>query len=1179
MAGTPTRVNSEYSGRNRLLIGLASQSNPGPTDRQRLRLGAHMRKRLGLLASGLTVTMAVLLAHFAGPLSGDSSTRPDLVTAPPPVKRTEATYGRIALGFEANRGQADTRVEFLSRGHGYSVFLSDGEATVLLQRAGHLSVPSPPNSQTPGTSNPIQTTVLTFKLIGSKSGIHGIATDELPGKSNYFYGNDPKQWIVDIPQFGRIRYPNAYSGIDIVYYGTQQQLESDFVVNPGSSPETITLAVEGAEKLELSAEGDLLLLTVGEVIHLHKPSIYQDDDHGRKQIAGGFRILGANLFGFEVSSYNAKLPLVIDPVLGYSTYLGGIGTDVATAVAVDASGNAYVAGATACCVPTTPGAFETTPDHNGAGFITKFSPSGSSLIYSTYLYTSYIRAIAVDAAGNVYSTGSAANGFPVTPGAFQSSAAGNVAFAAKLNPAGDALVYGTLLGPPDQIGIFAETTYGKGIAVDGAGNAYVTGSTLAPNFPTTPGAFDLTCGTDGNCNPDALGNPFQDGFVSKISPSGSSLVYSSYLGGSGDDLGASVAVDASGNAYVAGATVSLDFPVTSGAFQTTPSAGVDAFVTKLNASGTALAYSTFLAGNGDDWGNAIAIDAGRNAYVAGSTNAADFPTTPGSFQPFLSGSDGGPDAFVTKLNPTGATLVYSTYLGGSGADWAFGLVLDSTRNAYVVGSTNSLDLPLQAPFQAYCLTCPNFDTSFVAELNTSGSSLVYSSYLGGGHSNGADDEGAAIAVDPLGNAYVVGMTDSFDFPVVDPFQSTMVGPDFNSDAFLAKIGPGNADNVFLYPPVRTFADQPVNSTSAPMSIDVRNMGSVELTVSSIAVTGDFSETNDCGSGVAAGGICNVNVSFAPTGAGTRTGLMILTDSAPGSPHSVALTGVGIIAPLLSLSSFSLDFGNQNVGTSSSAQTETLSNVGSAILNISSIFVPPPFQLASTTCGNSIAPGQSCALAVTFSPLQTGLFFGQLVVTDDDAIGPHVVTLTGTGTAGAPPDFALSVTPPSSMIVAGATATYTLTLTPSGGFDQNIALTCSGAPASSSCTVSPSTVNLDGINASTADVSISTTSRSDALASGTLPQPPVGPFLWTSGILPLMWLMAWRKPLRLPSHAQIGMAVGVLALLLVLNTACGGGSSGPPTAHHGTPPGTYNVSVTGTSPGVSSHTITFKLIVQ
>jgi hypothetical protein len=371
---------------------------------------------------------------------------------------------------------------------------------------------------------------------------------------------------------------------------------------------------------------------------------------------------------------------------------------------------------------------------------------------------------------------------------------------------------------------------------------------------------------------------------------------------------------------------------------------------------------------------------------------------------------GNSNAFVTKLNPAGSALVFSTYLGSTGADQANALALDSARNVYVAGITNGEDFPLKAPFQAYCLACPNFDNIFVSELNASGTSLVYSSYLGGGHSNGNGELLSAIAVDQAGNAYVAGATFYYDFPVINAFQPNMAGPDFNSDAFLAKVSPASSDNVYIFPPLTTYGSEPVNGTSRPFGLDVRNIGSIPLAIGSVATTGDFTQTNNCGTGIAAAEYCTVNVSFAPTASGTRDGTLTITDSAPGSPHSVSLTGTGTIAPLLSLSSYNLGFGNQLVGTVSSPQMEIVTNVGSAPLVFSNILIAQgSFQVASSSCGASLAVGKSCTLGITFVPTQAGMSSGELQVGSNDAVTSDVVALSGNGTT-VPPLLFVPVTP-------------------------------------------------------------------------------------------------------------------------------------------------------------------------
>jgi hypothetical protein len=458
---------------------------------------------------------------------------------------------------------------------------------------------------------------------------------------------------------------------------------------------------------------------VGEVI-FHKPLVYQpttnDETTGTHKgvIDGKFVLTAAQQVRFQIAAYDRSKPLVIDPTLAYSTYLGGRGDDEGFGIAVDAAGNAYVTGHTASTnFPTTPGAFQTT---FGGGF--------------------------------------------------------GDAFVSKLNAAGSALLYSTYLGGSTD-------DLGSGIAIDASGDAYVTGHTDSSNFPTTAGAFQTTSGG------------FTDAFVSKLNTVGSALLYSTYLGGSDGELGNSIAVDASGNAYVTGQTNSTNFPITAGAFQTTiGGGGLDAFVSKLNAAGSALLYSTYLGGRDVEGGNGIAVDASGNAYVTGGTLSSNFPVTPGAFQttcPECNNHIVG-DTFVSKLNPVGSALVYSTYLGGSGQDGDFGIAVDASGNAYVTGFTSSSDFPTTPG--AFQTTLKGSQNAFFSKLNASGSALLYSTYLGGS----SGDIGDRIAVDASGNAYVTGATASSNYPTTPgAFQTAFGGGTL--DAFVSKFsfGPLAAD--------------------------------------------------------------------------------------------------------------------------------------------------------------------------------------------------------------------------------------------------------------------------------------------------------------------------------------------------------------------------------------------------
>jgi hypothetical protein len=687
------------------------------------------------------------------------------------------SYGRLPLQFEANQGQTDRQVRFLARGAGYSLYLTAGEAVLVLAK------PNPDAKYDAKTH--AKPTVLRMSLVNAAPAPRVSGLEELPGKANYFIGQDPAKWRTNVPTYAKVHYGEVYPGIDLVYYGNQRQLEYDFVVAPGADPKKIVLGFKGAERLEIDAQGDLVLHAARGDVRLRKPVIYQEIDGTRRDIEGGYVPRGVKQIGFNVAAYDRSRPLVIDPVLAYSTYLGGSGGDSGIRIALDAGGNAYVTGNTMSIdFPTTPGAFQLTFRGGGIffggdAFVTKLDPTGSTLVYSTFLGGSGFDrgyGIVVDADGHAYVTGYTASvDFPTTVGALQTTSGGSSdAFITKLNPTGSALVYSTYLG-----GSGGDASYG-GIAVDAAGNAYVAGTTESLNFPTTPGAFQLARGCCGG-----------DAFVAKLNPTGSGLVYSTYLGGGNSDGANGIAVDAAGNAYVAGATLSINFPSTAGAFQPICGGGGawDAFVTKLNPTGSALVYSTFLGGGRSDGAGGIAVDADGNAYVTGSTDSSNFPTTAGAFQTtfverYLGGGHFANDAFVTKLNPTGSALVYSTYLGGGGSDLGLGIAVDAAGNAHVTGYTDSIDFPTTAG--AFQTTLGGSLDAFVTKLNPTGSALAYSTYLGGS----GYDYGSGVAVDTAGNAYAIGETASSNFPTTaGAFQTTFGGGGdyYVSDAFVAKI--------------------------------------------------------------------------------------------------------------------------------------------------------------------------------------------------------------------------------------------------------------------------------------------------------------------------------------------------------------------------------------------------------
>jgi Beta-propeller repeat len=694
-------------------------------------------------------------------------------------ERVAQAHGRLPLTFEPNRGQTDARVEFLARGHGYRLFLTPREAVLDLDVASQTRA-------TGKTQKPTRGAVLRMRPVGANPQPSVLGSAQLPGRVNYLLGDDARRWRVGIPTFAKVLYREVYPGVDLSYYGRQGRLEYDFVIRPGADPKVIALRFAGAEHLHLTSRGDLLLRLDGGELRLQKPRIYQELDGVRRDVPGGYVRMGSRVIGFDLGTYDASRPLVIDPVLSYSTYLGGGGDEQGNLIAVDGAGNAYLTGRTASLdFPTTAGADSSLGGTQDA-FVTKLNATGSALVYSTYLGGSGLddgETLAIDANSNAYVIGfTMSSDFP-TLGAVDSSLGGDEdAFVTKLSPSG-ALAYSTYLGGGGR-------DEGFGIAVDSAANAYAAGQTFSSDFPTV-GAVDSSLGGAA------------DAFMAKLNAAGSALSYSTYLGGSGWEQAGSIALDSASNAYAVGQTGSSDFPTTLGAFDTTlggaqtqncapapplPPALCDAFVTKLNAFGSALAYSTYLGGSNDEsvpFG--IAVDTSFNAYVTSRTFSSDFPTTRGAFDTTLGGTQ---DAFVTKLNPSGSALVYSTYLGGSGSERSFSIAVDDSR-AWVTGRTLSSDFPTIDPLDS---SLGGNQDAFVTKLNRPGAGLQFSTYLGGS----GTDQGVGIALDsasPNPNAYIIGATGSSDFPTTPgAFDTTLAGSSTSScaaatpcDAFVSKI--------------------------------------------------------------------------------------------------------------------------------------------------------------------------------------------------------------------------------------------------------------------------------------------------------------------------------------------------------------------------------------------------------
>jgi hypothetical protein len=661
-------------------------------------------------------------------------------------------YAQLPLSFVPNAGQTDAAVRYSAQAGGASFWFTSTEAVFSFA----------------GKDEGVN---LRLGFLGANPAPEIEGTDVLAGKVNYLLGNEPSAWKTGLPTYGELVYRELWPGIDLAFRGEAGTLKYEFRVAPGADPSDIRLLYRGADSLALGPAGDLLLSTALGTISDAAPVTYQIVEGRRVPVVSGYQLAGA-AYGFKLGAYDPSRPLVIDPGLLYSTFLGGSSSDGGRSIAVDATGSAYLTGQTfSADFPTTAGALDTT--HNGGfdAFVAKLNASGSALLYSTFLGGSAADVgarIAVDAEGSAYLTGETSSaGFPTTAGALDTTHNGATdAFVTKLNASGSDLLYSTFLGG-------GGSDSGAGITIDASGSAHVTGPTGSAGFPTTSGTLDTTH------------NGGTDAFVTKLNASGSDLLYSTFLGGGAPDVGVTIAVDAAGSAYLTGSTQSADFPTTSGTLDTTHNGSFDAFVTKLNASGSELLYSTFLGDSSLDIGRGIAADAAGSAYLTGETSSADFPTTAGALD---TSYNGGTDAFVTKLNASGSVLTYSTFLGGSATDLSAGIAVDAAGSAYLTGLTS---LPADFPTTAGALDTTHnggFD-AFVTKLNASGSALVYSTYLGGSGS----DLGLGIAVDAAGNAYLTGETNSADFPTTSGALDTTHNG--GNDTFVTKL-----DLVPFFPP-------------------------------------------------------------------------------------------------------------------------------------------------------------------------------------------------------------------------------------------------------------------------------------------------------------------------------------------------------------------------------------------
>jgi hypothetical protein len=857
--------------------------------------------------------------------------------------RVNASFAALPLAFEANQGQTDPQVKYMARGNGYTLFLTSGDAVLSLASASPSAQSRPKEmmqrrlpgysretkrlirrSRTQSRPRPSSIATLRMHVVGGKSNAEIVGSDRLSSKANYIIGNDPSKWHRGVPQYARVSYHDVYPGIDLTYHGQHNQLEFDFVVAPGSTTDPINLSFSGTSRITTDAAGNLALSSSAGDLTVNKPVAYQERNGVRQLVAARFVLKANRQVGFELGQYDRSRELVIDPSLAFASYLGGASEDVGFGIALDTVGDSFITGHSNSAA--FPGLATVAGNSGGfSAFVTELDPNGA-LVYTTFVGGSLDdlgSSVAADSTGAAYVAGiTSSTDFPTTLGVVQFSSGGGgttcgtagtatcldgIVF--KLDPTGANLVYATYLGGNNDDEAF-------GVAVDGSGNAYIAGDTFSTNFPTHLPLFPLL-------NNGAPPNGSDDAFVAELNATATAFVYSTYLGGSFSDFANGIAVDASGNAYVTGETLSTDFPATPGSFQLTCGTDTkcnaaggavfsDVFVARINAGGGTLHYATYLGGSSDDTGLGIAVDGSGNAYVTGETThtntsvaTGDFPIVPnpGAFQTSYGNGTAaaGSNAFVTKLNAAGSGLVYSTYLGGSTADVAVGISLDASNNAYVTGTTLSTDFPVVKPFQN---ALSGGSDAFITEVNTGGTGLVYSSYLGGDADEDYDVAtgsffGGGIAVDTSGNAFLTGSTTSSSGLAIAPtLQGSYGGGTF--DAFVAVV-----------PSAATTVDFTITANAGLGAV---NPGSSAASTITVAGENGYNKTVNLSCTVSGGGTpapaCSFSANSVAGGSGTST-LTVSTTGPTGALLHRSNIFYAMFLPLSGLALIGTGFGCAN----------------------------------------------------------------------------------------------------------------------------------------------------------------------------------------------------------------------------------------------------------------------------
>jgi hypothetical protein len=1026
----------------------------------------------------------------------------------------------LPLIFEPNRGQDDAQVKFLAHGSGYGLYLTENEAVLAF----------PGNARNGSARSAIR-----MQFTGAASKPEMQSSQPLPGRTNYLIGNDSSQWRRNIPQFGRVQYKSLYRGVDLDFYGRQGHLEYDFEVAPGVDPSAINLRFEGAQSVRVADNGDLILSSTAGELRFQKPHVYQKSSSKTEDVSGAFVLRADNTVGFDVGAYDRTRALVIDPVLSFSTLLGGSGSESCTAlvgaafvphcpaVAVDSANRIYLAGATSAAsgFPTPSSAPGSVGPKGGTSdvFVARISNSGSALALDLLTFfggsgTDYPVGVAVDSGFNVYVAGNtASNDFPTTSTGFQTSvstSAVNHAFVTLLDSSFSGALYSTYLA-----GSGIDTA--SDMTLDSQGRVYVFGTTTSSNFPITQNALQPA---------PAAQNQF---FFSKLNTTlsaANSLLYSTYLGGStpsgGQVMGGGIALDSNFNVYLAGGTTFTDMPVVN-ALQGNNAGGFDVWAAVLlapanNTQQYTPLYETYFGGTGDDVAYAVAADSTHsNFYVAGSTTSGGI-TGPSTVTPLQANNAGGGDAFLARfVNPatTGttqgsATLGYFTYLGGAQQDVALAMVADSNQNARIAGFTASG--PLANPNPLFNSSGGGIDAFFarIVTTNTTSTTNTSSTSILGGSGT---DRGTSVAIDALLNSYVAGETSSGNFPVasdpsvaaVTPLQSSLSG---GSDAFVSKIGPNTNGLTFTC----TGASCPgSNPTVNPSPVGVGN---------TVTFTYLIYNTGDPVAGV------------------------VFTDNigVPANSTITSLSGTGCSG---SGATAICNLGTVPTSTITTGTPPTISAAATVTVTVTAT-VPT----ASSTPTKPPSIGNSATLTVSGTNFQK----------------------TASGTASVN-DYGIQATPNTQTIDAGDQSTYTLTVTPTGPYPESVSLACgSGLPSGSQCSFS-SNNPISNLNngPQSRTLKITTTARVTTPAS----------LFRHNGWTYAFWLPVSGLALvggSLSRRRRLVLMLLAAAVLATVSLQAGCSNSSNTSTTSGTPAGSYSITVNATS-GSATRTTAVNLVVR